>query len=203
MWVDPVRNEIRSWHSGFAQSETDETLTFNLTTGGFADLAYTDPMNISADYIDDNNEIRCIVGTYDGGVMLLDEGLEDNGEVFPCSVLLRQLDFGDHGLIKGTRMTHIYGEVENTQTLTFEHLVNFSPVGTNYEVTLEGPGVGLDDFILDEDVLGGSGESIAKVRAERYARWHQFRITQEEAEALRLVGVVTYLIVSGTERDGT
>lgn len=203
MWVDRARNEIRSWHTGAGFSETNETQTFNLTTGGFADLAYTDPMNISADYVDASNEVRCIVGTYDGGVMLLDEGLQDNGVTYPCSVLLRQLDFGDHGVIKGTRMTHIYGQVENEQTITFEHMVNFAPVGTAFNVVMDGPGVGLDEFVLDEDILGSSGESIAKVRAERYARWHQFRISQNTDEALRLVGVVTYLVVSGTERDGT
>lgn len=202
LWHDPVRNEIRYFVTTFGLTETNEAGTFSLTTGGFGRLEYTDPMNIAANYIDANNERRCLVGTYDGGVMLLDETDQDNGTDYTAYVITRLLDFGENGYIKGTRTMHIYATVVNEQDIVVEHRINLQQTGTSTTATLNGPGATLDTFVLDQDVLGGAGDSMAKLRTEAYARWHQFKLTQAVDEELRLIGFVLNVVTSGAERDG-
>lgn len=202
LWHDPVRNSIRCFMTTTGATETDIVWEFNLTTGGFGKLVYTDPMNISTSYIDADLERRCIVGTNNGSVFLLDETEQDNAVDYTAFVVTRLLDFGDNGVIKGTRTMHIYGTVTNEQNLSIQHRINLQQTGESKTATLAGPGATLDTFVLDQDVLGGAGDSMAKVRIEAYARWHQFKITQAVDDALRLIGFVLNVVTSGTDRDG-
>lgn len=203
MWHDPVRNEHRAWMTTFGGTTTDVTQTFNMTSAGFARLVYTDPMNISANYIDSDGDVRCIVGTNGGGVFLLDVGTQDNEVDYTAYVVTRWLDFGDMSVIKGTRFFHLYGSVTDTQALTLEHRTQLQPAGGTQQITLNGPGARLDEFVLDEDFLGGSGDSLAKARVESYARWHQFKITQAVDMDLRIIGFVLMVVTAGRDRDGT
>jgi hypothetical protein len=201
LWHDPVRNELRCFLTEFGATTTKLLWTLSLTSGGFGKLRYQDSMNISARYEDSNGNIRCLVGSNDGGVFLLDETEQDNGTSYNAHVVTRWLDFGDNSLIKGTRNMHIYGTVIDSQSLAIEHRTMLQGAGTNYSVTLDGPGARLDAFTLDLSTLGGTGESLAKLYIPSYSRWHQFKISQSTNKGLRLIGFVLMVVIAGREQD--